>query len=234
MAGSVTPQKAEMAAAIPKDLRSFFFDLMATAMHLLRGTPYIYMGEELGMIDPAYTQMSDYVDVEAHNAYQRLLRTGKTPAEAFAIVHSKARDNSRVPMHWDASKYAGFSTVKPWLMPTDQAQINVQAELATGAIYPYYQALIKLRKQEPLVSAGHFAPLLLTDPQVWAYERWLAEQPEKLLVLNNFYGTATTIAVPAAWRGKAVTKVLGNYPTIVDQLGTQLTLQPYESLVLKG
>lgn len=209
-------------------------EMLATSTHLLRGTPYIYMGEELGMVDPAYTSMADYVDVEAKNAYAELRQAGKSEAEAFKIVHSKARDNSRVPMHWDDSKYAGFSTVKPWLMPTNQDQINVQTELAHGEIFKYYQALIHLRKTEPLISEGHFKAHLEDDAQVFAYERWLADQPARLLVFNNFYGKPTTVKVPTAWQGKTVTKLIGNYPTAITKLSSTITLQPYESLALKG
>ena len=208
--------------------------MLATAIHLMRGTPYIYMGEEIGMIDPAYHSMADYVDVEAHNAYARLIQEGHSEQEAFAIVHSKARDNSRTPMHWDDSEYAGFSTVKPWLIPTDQRQINVEKELAHGSIFNYYQRLIELRRTEPLISEGHFTPLLEDDDQVLAYERYLADQAERLLVLNNFYGTTTTVTLPNHWQGKAVQKLIANYEEEVTLLGDQVTLRPYESLVVKG
>lgn len=84
------------------------------------------MGEEIGMIDPDYSSIDDYVDVECINAYRELLAKGMSEEEAFAIVKTKARDNSRVPMHWDDSQYAGFSQVTPWLRPTDQDRINVK------------------------------------------------------------------------------------------------------------
>lgn len=209
-------------------------EMLATTTHLLRGTPYIYMGEELGMIDPDYHSMNDYVDVEAKNAYRELMAQGKSPKAAFAIVHAKARDNSRTPMHWDDSKYAGFSTVKPWLMPTDQKAINVKAELAHGEIFAYYQQLIALRKREALISDGHFSPCLEADPQVFAYERWLDQKGEKLLVLNNFYGRTTTVTLPAGWQGKAVETMISNYGEQLDCLGEKLLLRPYESIALKG
>lgn len=208
--------------------------MLATAIHLMRGTPYIYMGEEIGMIDPAYHSMADYVDVEAHNAYERLIQEGHSEQEAFAIVHSKARDNSRTPMHWDDSEYAGFSTVNPWLIPTDQRQINVENEIAHGSIFNYYQRLIELRRTEQLISEGHFSPLLEDDDQVLAYERYLADQAERLLVLNNFYGTTTTVTLPDHWQGRAVHKLIANYEEEVTLFGDQVTLRPYESLVVKG
>ncbi len=208
--------------------------MLATTIHLMRGTPYIYMGEELGMIDPAYHSMEDYVDVEAKNAYHQLIEEGHSKQAAFEIVHSKARDNSRTPMHWDDSQYAGFSNTKPWLMPTDQDRINVKDELAHGSIFNYYQQLIKLRRSEPLISDGHFAPLLEDNSHVLAYERYLDGQEERLLVLNNFSSQPVKLSLPTTWQGKPVTKLIGNYQKEVDQLGTQLTLRPYESIVVKG
>ena len=112
----------------PVNYREKSAEMLATTLHLLRGTPYIYMGEELGMMDPHYKSIDDYVDVETLNGYQMLLDKGVDKDRAFEIVVSKSRDNSRVPMHWDDSKYAGFSEVNPWLMPTDQDEINVEKE----------------------------------------------------------------------------------------------------------
>lgn len=132
--------------------------MLATAIHMLRGTPYIYMGEEIGMSDPAYTRIEDYVDVEARNAYQALLDSGRSPAEAFTVVHARARDNARTPMAWDASDYAGFSEVTPWLRPTGQEAVNVAAEEEGGRILPYYRRLVALRKQLPVISEGRYAP----------------------------------------------------------------------------
>ena len=110
--------------------------MLATMIHMLRGTPYIYMGEEIGMTDPEYHSIDDYVDVEARNAYNALIDQGLDAAEAFAIVHSKARDNSRTPMQWDDSPNAGFTTGTPWLRPTNQEHINVAAEEQGGKSSP--------------------------------------------------------------------------------------------------
>ena len=89
--------------------------MLAASIHLSRGTPYIYMGEEIGMVDPDYDSMADYVDVESINAYQMLLKEGKSEQEAFQIIQAKSRDNSRIPMQWDASENAGFTKGTPWL-----------------------------------------------------------------------------------------------------------------------
>ena len=105
--------------------------MLATVIHLLRGTPYVYMGEEIGMTDPAYRSIEDYVDIEARNAYKELTAGGMESQEAFAVVHSKARDNARTPMQWNAEvPGAGFTTGTPWLRPTNQGAVNVEREEA--------------------------------------------------------------------------------------------------------
>ena len=217
----------------PVNYREKSAEMLATSLHLLRGTPYIYMGEELGMIDPHYKSIDDYVDVEALNGYQMLLDKGVDKDRAFEIVVSKSRDNSRVPMHWDDSKYAGFSDVKPWLMPTDQDEINVEKELASGEIFNHYQKLINLRKTEPLIYAGHFKELLPDNKQVFAYERYLDDSTEKLVVFNNFYGNEVTVDLPAEYQDKGCTTLVDNYQNEIQKTSKQITLQPYESLAIK-
>ncbi|QIG37111.1 Trehalose-6-phosphate hydrolase [Ligilactobacillus salivarius] len=217
----------------PVNYREKSAEMLATSLHLLRGTPYIYMGEELGMMDPHYKSIDDYVDVEALNGYQMLLDKGVDKDRAFEIVVSKSRDNSRVPMHWDDSKYAGFSDVKPWLMPTDQDEINVEKELASGEIFNHYQKLINLRKTEPLIYAGHFKELLPDNKQVFAYERYLDDSTEKLVVFNNFYGNEVTVDLPAEYQDKDCTTLVDNYHNEIQKTSKQITLQPYESLAIK-
>lgn len=208
--------------------------MLATAIHMMRGTPYIYMGEELGMIDPSYTTINNYVDVEALNAYEMLKEQNHSDAEAFEIVHSKARDNSRVPMHWDNSQYAGFSSVKPWLMPTDQEKINVEQELTEGSIFNYYQQLIQLRKSERLISEGHYRPLFEDDEQVLAYERYLENEDEKIIVFTNFYDQETKITLPEQLQGCIGDVLISNHKSLDKiELETSLTLSPYEALVIK-
>lgn len=208
-------------------------EMLATAIHLMRGTPYIYMGEELGMIDPDYSSIDSYIDVECKNAFKELQQKGISEKQAFDIVKSKSRDNSRVPMHWDSSQYAGFSSVTPWLMPTDQDQINVKDELAHGEIFNYYQNLIKLRHNEELISDGHIRMFLKDDPQVLAYERFLDDQPSKLLVFNNFYGQSHTVTLPKAFQKQAAQIVISNYDQQDINLQETLTLRPYEALAIK-
>lgn len=208
-------------------------EMLATSMHLLRGTPFIYMGEEIGMVNPNYQRMSDYVDIEAKNAYEMLLKKGLSPTDAFAIIKTKARDNSRTPMHWDNSRYAGFSSVKPWLMPTGQDQINVEAELQHGEIFTYYQKLIWLRKHEQLISAGHIAMLWPDDPQVFAYNRSLPEQSQQLLVINNFSNHSKQLPLGPVWENRSAKVLISNYGVSLKQLPQVLSLRPYESIAVK-
>mgnify|MGYP000845860294 FL=1 len=214
--------------------------MLATAIHLLRGTPYIYMGEEIGMTDPLYTRIEDYVDVEARNAFHALVDAGRPPEEAFAIVHSKARDNARTPMQWDDGEHAGFSDVEPWLRPTNQAEINVAAEEADGRILPYYKRLIALRKELPVISEGLYEPWELDDPDVLGYIREHAPEDgrpgARLLVLCSFRDHDTEVRVPTDLAAGRV--LITNYPDrhpdsyAERPLGPTVRLAPYEALAL--
>lgn len=214
----------------PVHYREKSAEMLAATIHFLRGTPFIYQGEELGMVNPDYQSMDEYVDVECKNAYQELLDKGMSEDEAFAIIKAKSRDNSRVPMHWDDSKYAGFSQVKPWLLPTHQDEINVKKELAEGEIFAFYQKLIALRKQEAVISSGGFREILPDDQQVFAYVREL--DGEKLVVFNNFYGKEAVISVPSNLQ-ECGQVLLDNYQRELSCLPGELSLRPYESLAFR-
>lgn len=214
----------------PVHYREKSAEMLAATIHFLRGTPFIYQGEELGMVNPDYQSMDEYVDVECKNAYQELLDKGMSEDEAFAIIKAKSRDNSRVPMHWDDSKYAGFSQVKPWLLPTHQDEINVKKELAEGEVFAFYQKLIALRKQEAVISAGGFWEILPDDQQVFAYVREL--DGEKLVVFNNFYGKEAVISVPSDLQ-ECGQILLDNYQRELSCLPGELSLRPYESLAFR-
>ncbi len=211
----------------PVNYREKSAEMLATVTHLLRGTPYIYQGEEIGMTDPSYESIDDYVDVEAINAYNMLIEKGKSADEAFDIVHSKARDNSRVPMHWDSGKNAGFTTGTPWLRPTGQDRINVSDELKHGEIFAYYQKLIAIRKSDDVISDGDFVPVLEDDTHVFAYIRQLSGR--RILVLNNFFGEQYRLKVPVELQGSC-RKVISNYDGDWNEIGEEVTLRPYESV----
>lgn len=200
--------------------------MIAASIHLSRGTPYIYMGEEIGMIDPDYDSMADYVDVESMNAYQMLLDQGKSPEQAFKIIKAKSRDNSRKPMQWDASLNAGFSTGTPWLkVGKSYKDINVEKEM-DGPIFTFYKELIRLRKEMPIISEGSYLPAMEDSQEVYAFERHLDGQ--KLLVLNHFYGSEVEVAIPADYQAGRV--LLSNYENV--KLAEKIILKPYQTLAI--
>ena len=201
--------------------------MLAQTIHLLRGTPYIYQGEEIGMTNPDYSDINEYVDVETHNAYEALRLAGETHETAIQIIKQKSRDNSRTPMQWDNSLNAGFTTGTPWLKVADNySHLNVEEELANGKIFPYYQKLIQLRKEMPIIADGSYQGILLDDPEVYAYIR--EKDEEKLLVLNHFYGTDYTVQIPEEWVAEDAKVVIGNYSGA--KLVSEMTLLPYETV----
>lgn len=200
--------------------------MLAASIHLSRGTPYIYMGEEIGMVDPGYDSMADYVDVESINAYQTLLKEGKSEQEAFQIIQAKSRDNSRIPMQWDASENAGFSTGTPWLKAgKSYPHINVENEIK-GPIFAFYQNLIRLRKEMPLISEGSYKPAFEDSQQVYAFERQYED--EKLLVLNNFYATEVEIDLPVDYQNRQI--LISNYED--EEVSEKMVLKPYQTLAI--
>lgn len=200
--------------------------MLAASIHLSRGTPYIYMGEEIGMVDPDYDSMADYVDVESINAYQMLLKEGKSEQEAFQIIQAKSRDNSRTPMQWDASENAGFTRGTPWLKAgKSYPQINVENEIK-GPIFAFYQNLIRLRKEMPIISEGSYKPAFQDSKQVYAFERQYED--EKLLVLNNFYATEIEIELPATYQNGQI--LISNYKDV--ELSEKILLKPYQTLAI--
>ncbi|MDG9159614.1 alpha,alpha-phosphotrehalase [Streptococcus pneumoniae] len=200
--------------------------MLAASIHLSRGTPYIYMGEEIGMIDPDYDSMADYVDVESLNAYQMLLEEGKSQQEAFQIIQAKSRDNSRIPMQWDASENAGFSTGTPWLKAGKSYKyINVENEIQ-GPIFTFYQDLIRLRKEMPIISEGSYKPAFEDSKQVYAFERQFEDQ--KLLVLNNFYAKEVEIDLSAVYQNGQI--LISNYEDA--EVSEKILLKPYQTLAI--
>lgn len=209
-----------------KNFRNEGATMLAASIHLSRGTPYIYMGEEIGMIDPDYDSMDDYVDVESLNAYQMLLEQGNTPDVAFKIIQAKSRDNSRTPMQWDASENAGFSTGTPWLKAGKSYKtINVENE-KTGPIFTFYQDLIRLRKELPIVSEGDYKAAYKDSDKVYAFER--LHDGQKLLVLNNFFAEEVKLDLADDYAHGQV--LISNYPD--NKLGNKITLKPYQALAI--
>jgi alpha,alpha-phosphotrehalase len=200
--------------------------LLATVTHLLRGTPYIYQGEEIGMTNPGYQELAQYNDVETHNNYQIMRDKGYSHEKAMAIIQAKSRDNSRTPMQWDGTAHAGFTKATPWLeVAANYPTINVEQELAEGKIYTYYQELIRLRKDYDVISDGTYGGLFLDHPSIMAFVR--EYEGQQLLVLGHFYDGNVEIELPQAFRGRTATKLIGNGPV---QYADRLTLGAYEAV----
>ena len=184
------------------------------------------MGEEIGMIDPEYDSMDDYVDVESLYAYQMLLKKGESEQEVFQIIQAKSRDNSRIPMQWDASENAGFSTGTSWLKAgKSYKDINVENEIQES-IFTFYQKLIRLRKEMPIISEGSYKSALEDSKQVYVFERQYEDQ--KLLVLNNFYATEVEIELPATYKNGQI--LLSNYEA--TEVSKKILLKPYQTLAI--
>ncbi|HDX8355984.1 TPA: alpha,alpha-phosphotrehalase [Aeromonas dhakensis] len=204
--------------------------MLASTLHGLQGTPYIYQGEEIGMTNPGYQRLDDYQDVESRNIFAIKHAEGMGEAEILAILGAKSRDNSRTPMQWSAAANAGFTAGTPWLKPAaNYPEINAEAALAdTDSVFWHYQDLIRLRKAHPIFTHGDYQELLAGHPQIWAYAR--RANGQTLLVVSNFYGEPISFALPkelATGKGRLL---LGNYPDSPARPQSCM-LRPYESLI---
>ena len=208
--------------------------MLATAIHMFRGTPYIYQGEELGMTNAYYTDISQYRDVESTNYYKILQERGCTGEEALRILQNRSRDNGRTPMQWDSSEHAGFSTAKPWLqIPDNHATINAEAEKNDeDSILNYHKHLIVLRKQYPVIAEGSITFEYPDHPQLLSYRR--RDTHHELIVHNNLTGTPAHLPDPfttAGWK-KLITNYNNPAPADSDPSDSVITtLRPYESIV---
>lgn len=201
--------------------------MLATLIHCLRGTPYIYQGEEIGMTNPHFKSIEQYRDVESLNHYQILQDKGMTKEQALMILDVHSRDNSRTPMQWDDSINAGFTTGTPWIQTADNyTEINVKNSLEDkDSIFYYYQKLIQLRKNYDVIAYGDIKPLLREDKRVFAYERNYKGQ--KLIVICNFYPTTYEIELPYDLSNYKC--ILNNYKN--EAKAKKIALKPYETLV---
>ena len=203
--------------------------MLGTVVHCLRGTPYIYQGEELGMTNPGFTRIEQYKDVGSRNHFRILQEKGLSEENAYQILQIHSRDNSRTPMQWDETKNAGFTTGDPWIEVTkNHSYINAKAELEDpDSIFQHYKKLVQLRKDYDIIAYGDIEPLDQKNPSVFAYRR--TYQGEEMYVINNFYGKEVT------WKAdKDLTEfcvLLSNYQDTMIH-GNQVTLRPYESIVL--
>ncbi|PGU37944.1 alpha,alpha-phosphotrehalase [Bacillus cereus] len=208
--------------------------MLATAMHMLQGTPYIYQGEEIGMTNPKFESIEQYRDVESLNIYDIKREEGLSKEEIIGILKQKSRDNSRTPMQWNEKMNSGFTTSTPWISVAENfTEINVERALEDKeSVFYHYKKLIELRKTYDVITEGEYAILDGNHPKIWAYTRTVND--EILLVINNFYGEEITYAVPAHVQldGMKQEILLSNYKDSSKNI-TNLNLRPYESIVYR-
>ena len=202
--------------------------MLANIVHAMRGTPYVYQGEELGMTNANFTRLDQYRDVESLNHFQILRDKGMSEESVYNILKVHSRDNSRTPMQWDATAQGGFTTGEPWIsVNPNTATINAQAQVEDkDSIFAHYQALIRLRHTYDVFAQGDFTPLTPDHPAVLAYQR--KYQGQELICVSNFYRKECVWKAPVALGGYQV--LLSNYSDSVPQ--AVWTLRPYESVLL--
>ncbi len=203
--------------------------MLATCLHMMQGTPYIYQGEELGMTNYPFQNMKEFRDIESFNAYNEWCKSGHLSHETFwPCLTFKSRDNARTPMQWDTSKHAGFTAATPWIaVNPNYTQINAKAQTADqNSVFHYYKKLITLRKQHPIIVYGSYELLLKESEQIFAYTRTLEQ--EKLLVVCNFTDTAVSFQIPEEFKNAKC--LIAN--TERSYQDTDIQLKPYEAFVL--
>ena len=202
--------------------------MLAAAIHLMRGTPYIYQGEEIAMTNPHYTSIDQYRDVESLNYYRILMENGKTSEEALQILAERSRDNGRTPMQWDDSHAAGFTTGTPWIYPPENyRQINAAAQMNDEtSVRAFYKKLVQLRKEMEVISEGKIEFLMKEDESVLAYRRYTDSQ--EMLVMCNLTSEEAPVTLPQGWENTDV--LIANWDNATAL--TDLTLRPYECLAL--
>ena len=205
--------------------------MLATALHFLKGTPYIYQGEEIGMTNVRFDSIDDYQDIESLNLYRERVAAGVSPQAMMEGIYANGRDNARTPMQWDAGINAGFSSGTPWLkLNPNHREINVAAALADPAsIFHHYRRLVALRKERAAMVHGDYRPLFESHAQVFAYERRLGD--ERIVVINNFTSETVELELPADLGRLGGECLLSNYPAPAPTRG-RLALRPYESFAI--
>lgn len=211
-----------------REYREISAKMLATCLHMMQGTPYVYQGEELAMTNMPFQDLSEFRDLDSINGYHEMVEVKKlmTSEEMLTSLRKKSRDNSRTPMQWDDSTNAGFSTGTPWIkVNPNHTEINAREQLQRpDSVFHYYQKLIQLRKQHEIIVYGKYELLDGTNPDVYAYTRTLDN--EKLLIVCNFTSKETDYPIPEMYKDGSC--LISNYPD--NTIGN--TLRPYEAYVL--
>ena len=212
------------------EYREISAKMLATCIHMMQGTPYVYQGEELGMTNCPFNTLDNFRDLESINAFHELTEQGKmTEEDMMAAIGYKGRDNARTPMQWDDSVYAGFSTATPWIMVNpNYTKINARDQVnREDSVFKYYQKLIKLRHESELIVYGTYDLILDDDKDIYAYIRTLGD--EKLIVYCNFSENTREVELPEEFTNGKV--LISNY--IDAKVNHKITLSPYEAIVIQ-
>ncbi len=212
------------------EYREISAKMLATCIHMMQGTPYVYQGEELGMTNCPFNTLDNFRDLESINAFHELTEQGKmTKEDMMAAIGYKGRDNARTPMQWDDSAYAGFSTANPWIMVNpNYTKINAKDQInREDSVFKYYQKLIKLRHESELIVYGTYDLILDDDKDIYAYIRTLGD--EKLIVYCNFSENTHEVELPEEFTNGKV--LISNY--IDAKVNHKITLRPYEAIVIQ-
>ena len=212
------------------EYREISAKMLATCLHMMQGTPYVYQGEELGMTNCPFNTLENFRDLESINAFHELTEQGKkTEEEMMAAISYKGRDNARTPMQWDDSTYAGFSTAQPWIMVNpNYTKINAKDQVnREDSVFKYYQKLISLRHNSDLIVYGTYDLLLADDPDIYAYTRTLDD--DKLIVYCNFSDNTREVELPEEFTNGKI--LISNYNDAA--VNTKITLRPYEAIVIQ-
>ena len=212
------------------EYREISAKMLATCIHMMQGTPYVYQGEELGMTNCPFNTLDNFRDLESINAFHELTEQGKmTEEDMMAAISYKGRDNARTPMQWDDSAYAGFSTANPWIMVNpNYTKINAKDQVnREDSVFKYYQKLIKLRHESELIVYGTYDLILDDDKDIYAYIRTLGD--EKLIVYCNFSENTREVELPEEFVNKKV--LISNYSDA--KANQKITLRPYEAIVIQ-
>ena len=208
--------------------------LLATFTHMLQGTPYVYQGEEIGMTNVAFDSIDDYRDIEALNMYHELVtEQGIAESDILPILHAKSRDNARTPVQWDDSPQAGFTSGDPWIkVNPNYKTINVRQALADpNSVFYYYQQLIRLRHEQPVIVYGRYDLILDDHEEIYAFTRTLDD--DRLLVILNFREATPVFTLPADIQFTQPELLISNYEVDAAEEIHSLTLRPFEARVYR-
>lgn len=208
--------------------------MLATCLHMMQGTPYIYQGEELGMTNIQFDSIDEYRDIETLNMYKvKVEIEGVDPTDVMKSIYVKGRDNARTPVQWDDTDHAGFTTGTPWIkVNPNYKEINAKQAVADeNSVFHYYKKLIQLRKQHEIIVYGSYQLLYENDESIYAYTRTLHD--EKLVVVTNFTNHSIPFELPGNIEFSSKEFLMGNYPVDIEEDVRQFTLKPYEARVYK-